>query len=290
LNPIAPSELIITPAGAIYHLGIKPNQLAEKIILVGDQDRVALISKHFEKTEFTTQNREFVTATGAFNGVRITAMSSGIGCDNIDIVLNEIDALANIDFEQKTVKDKLKSLEIVRLGTSGSLQEDIPVDSFVTSTHGLGFDGLLGFYANNEQVCDKSISEAFINHMNWPKNANMPYVTKGDESLISKISKDTYTGITATANGFYGPQGRELRLKSAIENQNEKLNSFSFHNHRITNFEMETSALYGLSGLLGHRSATVCTIVANRFRKEYSKDYKAAVSRLITHVLERLTA
>jgi uridine phosphorylase len=290
LNPIAPSELIITPTGAIYHLGIKPEQLADKIILVGDQDRVALISKHFEKTEFISQSREFVTATGTYNGVRITAMSSGIGCDNIDIVLNELDALANIDFEKKTVKARLKSLEIVRLGTSGSLQEDISVDSFVTSTHGLGFDGLMGFYAGNEKVCDAEIAKAFVNHMNWPVNTNAPYVTKGNELLISRIGEDTYKGITATANGFYGPQGRELRLKSAIENQNEKLNKFSFREHRITNFEMETSALYGLSELLGHRAATVCTIVANRFRKEYSKDYKAAVNRLITHVLERLTA
>ncbi|MFN3916204.1 MAG: nucleoside phosphorylase [Flavobacteriales bacterium] len=289
MNPIAPSELIITPAGAIYHLGIRSEQLADKVILVGDPDRVALISKHFEKIEFTSQSREFVTATGTFSGVRVTAMSSGIGCDNIDIVLNELDALANIDFENKTIKNELKSLEIVRLGTSGSLQEDIPVDSFVTSTHGLGFDGLLGFYADKEKVCDSEITKAFVNHMNWPANTNMPYVTKGCESLISKIGKDTYTGITATANGFYGPQGRELRLKSAIENQNEKLNSFSFNNHRITNFEMETSALYGLSSLLGHQAATVCTIVANRFRKEYSKDYKAAVNRLIIHVLERLT-
>jgi len=288
MNKIPESELIINPDGSIYHLHLHPEDIAETIIVVGDQERVAAISKHFDKTEFKMQNREFVTHTGRIGNKRITALSTGIGTDNIDIVMNELDAIANIDLVKRIPKKKQRSLNIIRIGTSGSLQPDIPVDSFLLSTQGLGFDGLMNYYDVKKKAENGKLVNAFIKHTNWNASFARPYLFPGSETLIKKLEKGMYKGITATAPGFFAPQGRELRLKASMQGLNEKLTSFNFKGQRITNFEMETSALYGLGDALGHQCATVCVIIANRIRKEYSKDYKKAVSKLIETVLERV--
>lgn len=288
-KPIAPSELIITPDGEIYHLKLRPEHLADNVIVVGDQSRVAEISAHFDKVEHRVQNREFVTHTGTYRGKRISAISTGIGTDNIDIVLNELDALVNIDLETRTIKAEKKSLRIVRIGTSGALQGDIPVDTFVASSHGMGFDGLLNYYSGLDAIDQPAIAKAFMAHSGWTPNLPYPYVVKADAQLLQTIAHDMRQGITATAPGFYGPQGRQLRLVPALPDLNEKLGSFRHEGLMVTNFEMETSALYGLGGLLGHQTCTVCAIIANRVRGEYSKDYHPAVDRLIRTVLERLT-
>lgn len=276
--------------GSIYHLKLHKEQVAEKIIVVGDQDRVKAISSNFETIEHEVQNREFVTHTGTFNGTRVTALSTGIGCDNIDIVINELDAIFNIDLDSRIPNTEHTSLEIVRLGTSGALQEDIPVDSFVVSEYGLGFDGLLHFYSPEYEPDESDLGEAFIRDMSWPAAMNRPYFVKADAGLLERIGNGYTKGITATANGFYGPQGRELRLSAAVPEMNDLLRDFRWNDKRVTNFEMETSALYGLGSMLGHRTCTVCAIIANRYRKEYSKNYKLAVQDLIGSVLERLTA
>jgi len=289
-NFIAETELILNPDGSIYHLKLLPENIADTIILVGDQERVDEISKHFDSIEFKMQNREFVTHTGYIGTKKITALSTGIGTDNIDIVLNELDALANIDLKTRTIKSKKKSLNIIRIGTSGALQKNILPDSFVVSSHGLGFDGLLNYYSNLDQVCEKKISEHFIKHTQWNSLLPYPYVVKGSEKLIKKIGKDFFSGITATAPGFYGPQGRQLRLKPLIHDLNEQLTSFRYKDLKITNFEMETSALYGLSKKLGHNACTVCLIIANRVIKKYSKNYHQTMDKLITIILGRLTA
>jgi uridine phosphorylase len=287
-SPIAPSELILTNEKKIYHLNLCPSDIADDVIVVGDQDRVKQVSKHFDSIEIKVAKREFITHTGHYKGRRITVLSTGIGTDNIDIAINELDACVNIDFNtRKTIAQK-KKLNIIRIGTSGSLQEDIPVDSFVVSTYGLGFDGLLGFYKTKFEEDEIELKNAFIDQVEWPKDANTPYFTRGNNDLINKIGKGMYQGLTATANGFYGPQGRTLRLSTEISNLNEQLNQFNHNNNRITNFEMETSALYGLCGLLGHNACTTCAIIANRFKKEYSKDYKKTVDLLIETVLNRL--
>lgn len=286
---IAESELIINPNGSIFHLHLLPEQIADTILLVGDQGRVESVSKYFEKIEHKVQNREFCTHTGYFNGKRISVISTGIGTDNIDIVINELDALVNIDLKERTIKDTKKSLNLVRLGTSGALQEYIAVDSFVISDYGLGFDGLLNFYnTNNHPAFNHSLVKSFTEQVNWQSQLNTPYLVKGSDALISKLEKGMNKGITATACGFYGPQGRQLRLQPAVENLNEKLTAFEKDGLKITNFEMETSALYGLGSLLGHNTATVCAIIANRIKKEYSKDYKKTVDELIKITLERL--
>lgn len=287
-QPIAVSELIITPKGSIYHLDLMPHQLAENVIVVGDQNRVEQISKHFDTIEHKVAKREFVTHTGTYKGKRISAVSTGIGCDNIDIVLNELDALVNIDFETRLPKTTTTSLNIIRIGTSGALQEDIPVDSFVISSYGLGFDGLLGFYDTQYDLDEIALQKAFTEQIKWPLTCNPPYFSKGSETLINKLKEGMTIGITATANGFYGPQGRSLRLAASMPNLNEQLNQFNYNEHRITNFEMETSALYGLAGMLGHNAATVCAIIANRFSKTYSKDYTQPINNLIKIVLEKL--
>ena len=289
-NPIAPSELIITNEGRIYHLDLMPKDIADTIIVVGDQERVPLVSQHFDSIDTKINKREFYTHTGTKNGKRITVLSTGIGCDNIDIVINELDALANIDFNTKLTKSEFKKLKIVRIGTSGALQEDIPVDSSVISTYGLGFDGLLGFYNTNYEHEEMELQNEFKKQIKWPKEANQPYFVKGSTDLIHKLGDGMYRGITATANGFYGPQGRSLRLAANVPNLNEYLNEFSYKDQRITNFEMETSALYGLSAMLGHEACTVCAIIANRFQKAYSEDYKKTVNELIVTTLERLTS
>ena len=289
-NIIAETELILNPDGSIYHLKLHPENIADTIIVVGDQERVGEISKHFDSVEFKIQNREFVTHTGFVGKKRITALSTGIGTDNIDIVLNELDALVNIDLKTREINENKKSLNIIRIGTSGALQSDIMPDSFVVSAHGLGFDGLLNYYSNLDLVCEKEISESFIKHTKWNSRLPYPYVVKGSDKLISEIGKDFICGITATAPGFYGPQGRELRMKPLIPDLNESLTSFRHQDLRISNFEMETSALYGLSKHLGHNAFTICLIIANRVIKKYSKNYHQSMEKLISIVLERLTA
>jgi uridine phosphorylase len=286
--PIAESELIVTPAGAIYHLNLRPEQIAGDIIVVGDQNRVKQISRHFDHIEFQVENREFITHTGTWKGKRITALSTGIGTDNIDIVLNELDALVNIDLTTRKIREKTSSLNIVRLGTSGSLQEDIPVDAFVVSSHAIGFDGVMGFYEFEHSDEERSLLEAFCTHSSWPKNLNPPYFVKGSDALLKKIGTNMISGITATANGFYGPQGRMLRLRTAFPSMNEKLGTFRHNNLRICNYEMETSSLYGLGSLMNHNTATVCAIIANRYKREYSKDYHKTIDQLIEVVLHRL--
>lgn len=287
-GPIPESELIVTPAGAIYHLNLRPDQLAEKIILVGDQNRVARISRHFDTIEHKVENREFITHTGTYKGKRVSAISTGIGTDNIDIVLNELDALVNIDLNTRMIKPQHSALQMVRLGTSGSLQEDIPVDTAVVSSYAVGFDGVLGFYRNQPEEDEFALEQAFIDHMMWSPKLNPPYFVRANEALFQRIGKGMTAGITATSNGFYGPQGRILRLPVLDRDINEKLRSFSGNGHRICNYEMETSALYGLAALLGHQATTVCAIIANRYRKAYSKDYHKVIDELVELVLDRI--
>ena len=289
MRRIEESELIINPDGSIYHLHITPEQLADNIIVVGDPGRVETISQYFDTVEHKVYNREFVTHTGMYKGKRLTVLATGIGTDNIDIVMNELDALVNIDLKTRQVKEIHKSLNIVRLGTSGALQEYIPVDSFVFSSYGLGLDGLLNFYKDRDSVIDKEMTDEFYKFANWDKDLTKPYIVKASESLEEKISEGMFKGITATAPGFYGPQGRVLRLELRKPDINSSLESFNHNSLSVTNFEMETSALYGLGKMLGHQTATVCAIIANRYNKTYSKDYKVTVGKLIEVLLERLT-
>jgi len=286
----AETELILTDDNRVYHLNLKEENIADDVIVVGDQGRVQQISKYFSKIEFKTEHREFVTHTGILKEKRITVLSTGIGTDNIDIVLNELDAAVNIDPVTRTEKSNKRSLNIIRLGTSGSLQGDIPVNGLVVSSHGLGLDGLLNFYSGWDIVCENQISEQFLKHTDWSVNLPYPYCVPASKKLFDKYSPGNYHGITATAPGFYGPQGRQLRLESSKTNLNELLTTFRFNNLRISNFEMETSALYGLGNLLGHNCLTVCVIIANRINKEFTKDYSKSVELLISDCLERLTA
>lgn len=288
MERIAESELILNENGGIYHLKLRPENISDTIILVGDQHRVAKISKHFDHIEYQGQNREFVTHTGTLSQKRLTVLSTGIGTDNIDIVINELDALVNIDLENRVPNNELKSLNLIRLGTSGSLQEDIPVDSYLLSTHGIGFDGLLNFYEKGAEVEDTELTNAFMEQTGWKDTFPRPYIVGGSNTLFTQLKEGTHHGITATANGFYGPQGRQLRLALTVPNMNERLTNFEFNGHRITNFEMETSALFGLGKALGHECATVCAIIANRFRREYSKDHDLTVEKLISFLLAKL--
>ena len=285
---IPPTELIITKEGRIYHLDLLPEDIGDNIILVGDQERVPTISKYFDRIELKRSKREFVTHTGLINNKRVSVISTGIGCDNIDIVVNELDALVNIDFEKKVVKKDHQTLNIIRIGTCGALQKEIPVDQFVLSTYGLGFDGLLAFYNPIYEDDEKALQKAFLQQIPWPKDANQPYFVRGSKILSEKIGKGMHHGITATANGFYGPQGRSLRLKTKLPDMNKFLNRFDYKNQKILNFEMETSALYGLSAMLGHHASTVCAVIGNRFSNTFSKDYKKAVENLVTTVLKRI--
>ena len=283
------TELILTKENRVYHINLKAEDIADDVIVVGDQHRVAQISKLFSKIEFKTEHREFVTHTGIFNGKRITVLSTGIGPDNIDIVMNELDAAVNINLETRELNPTHRSLNIIRLGTSGALQADIPVNGIVVSSHGLGLDGLLNFYDNWQSINENDISESFMKHTNWLPNLPYPYCVKASDKLISKFKDGTHIGITATAPGFYGPQGRQIRLKAAMPTLNEFLTDFKLGEHRITNFEMETSALYGLGKLLNHQCLTACVIIANRVRKEFTSDYTKSVEILITESLQRLT-
>jgi uridine phosphorylase len=287
-NRIAESELIVNKDNSIYHLCLKEEHIADNVIVVGDPQRVFLISSKFSKIENKIENREFVSHTGYYNKKRITVIGTGIGTDNIDIVLNELDAVINIDLKTKTIKDKLRSLNIIRIGTCGALQEDIEVDSFLMSSHGIGFDNLLHFYKGLEKINENEISKALMNHTDWQNSFSQPYIIKASEQMFQLFKNDVKYGMTATAPGFYAPQGRQLRLKTSIDDINEKLTNFRFEDKRICNFEMETSALYGLGSLLGHNSLTICAVVANRLRKEFSKDYKTAVNQLIDLVLNKL--
>ncbi len=284
------SELILNPDGSVYHIRLKPENIAPTVIVVGDQHRVETISKHFDHIEFRTQSREFVTHTGTFNKQRITVLSTGIGTDNIDIVINELDAAVNIDLEKRIPKDKHTSLDIIRLGTSGALQADIEVDTYVASAYGLGLDGLLNFYLHEKNMTETELTQAFIQQTGWSTNLPHPYIVKASEKLLQKIAGELRQGITATASGFYGPQGRELRIPLAFPELNEKIENFHFKGNTITNFEMETSAIYALGKILGHNTLTVCDIIANRVSGTYSKDYKKSVEKLIQFVLEKITA
>lgn len=285
----AESELIINPDGSIFHLHVKPEQLADKIILVGDPGRVALVASHFETKECEVESREFKTITGTYKGKRITVQSTGIGCDNIDIVMNEMDALANIDFKTRHEKETFKQLTFVRIGTCGGLQPYTPVGTFVASVKSIGFDGLLNFYAGRNDVCDLELEEAFKKHMNWGPLLSAPYVIDGDKELVDRIAgEDMVRGITIACGGFFGPQGRELRIPLADPHQNEKVESFVYGDLRITNFEMESSALAGLSALMGHKAMTCCMVIANRVAKEANANYKNSIDNLIIEVLDRI--
>ncbi len=288
MNRIAESELIINSRGAIYHLNCRPEEIATTIITVGDPDRVKEVSKHFDRIEFRNQHREFVTHTGYIGKKRISCMSTGIGPDNIDIALNEADALINIDFNTRSVKSELTPLNIIRFGTSGSLQLDIPVDSFVAGSHGLGLDNVLHYYRldNNEE--EKQILQAFNNYTHLNNSSINPYISMASGKLLSLFAKGYHNGITVTCPGFYGPQGRVLRMGLAFPDLIDKLTTFRFGNHRISNFEMESSAIYGMGKCLGHNCVSLNVIVANRIAKEFSKDSAAAVENLIQHSLELL--
>jgi phosphorylase family protein len=290
-EPIAPSELIINPDGSIFHLHVKPEQLADKVILVGDPGRVPVVAAHFETTECDISSREFRTITGTYKGKRITVLSTGIGCDNIDIVVNELDALANIDFNTRLIKDELRQLELVRIGTCGGLQPNTPEGTFVASEISIGFDGLLNFYAGRNEVSDLKLEEAFLKHMNWHGTQCIahPYVVHANSELIDRIAADDMVrGITIACGGFFGPQGRQLRLPLADPNQNEKIEAFEFEGHRITNFEMESSAIAGLSLLMGHKAMTCCMVIANRLAQKANPNYKNSIDSLIKLVLDRI--
>lgn len=287
----APSELLINEDGSIFHLHVKPEWLADKVILVGDPGRVSLVASHFENKEYEVESREFHTITGTYQGKRITVVSTGIGCDNIDIVMNELDALANINFQTRQENETFRQLQLVRIGTCGGLQPNTPVGTFVCSVKSIGFDGLLNFYAGRNAVCDLPLERAFLNHMGWTGNlcAPYPYVIDADAELVERIaSTDMVRGVTIAAGGFFGPQGRELRIPLADPHQNEKIESFEYQGLHITNFEMESSALAGLSHLMGHKATTVCMVIANRLIKEANTGYKNTIDNLIKTVLDRI--
>ncbi|MCF6351262.1 MAG: nucleoside phosphorylase [Flavobacteriaceae bacterium] len=290
MNKIAASELILNPNGSVYHLNLKPKNIADTIIFVGDQDRVPKVAKHFETIEFETQKREFRTITGTYKGQRISIISTGIGPDNIDIVMNELDALVNIDLESRTIKKTHKSLNIVRIGTSGSLQSDIMVDSFVLAKYGLGFDGMIHAY-NCKSILEQDFEDAFIKHTNYSDRKSRPYCVKNSQVLENRLKSDkVFLGVTATAGGFYGPQGRVLRLAIQDPKLNSKIDSFEFNGVRITNLEMETSAIYGLAKLLGHNACSMNAIIANRVNGIFSKDPYKTTERLIEYTLNKLVS
>ncbi len=285
----APSELIINEDGSIFHLHLKPEQVAGKVILVGDPGRVSLVASHFESTEVEVQSREFHTITGQYKGKRLTVLSTGIGCDNIDIVMNELDALANIDFSTRKEKPAHRTLELVRIGTCGGLQPYTPIGTFICSQKSIGFDGLLNFYAGRNEVCDLAFEKAFTTFMNWNPLLCAPYVIDADKDLIDRINQgDMVNGVTIACGGFFGPQGRELRIPLADPQQNEKIERFEYNGFRITNFEMESSALAGLARLTGHKAMTVCMVIANRLEKSANSGYKNTIDHLIEKVLERI--
>lgn len=287
----APSELIINEDSSVFHLHVRPEQLADKVILVGDPGRVPVVAAHFDTQECDIQSREFRTITGTYQGKRITVVSTGIGCDNIDIVVNELDALANIDFQTREEKENLRKLELVRIGTCGGLQPNTPTGTYICSEKSIGFDGLLNFYAGRNAVCDLPLERALLNHLGWSGNlcAPAPYAVSADPELVERIGADDMVrGITVACGGFFGPQGRQLRIPLADPHQNQKIESFEYEGKRITNFEMESSALAGLSLLLGHKAVTVCIVIANRVAKQTNTGYKNKIDDLIKVVLDRI--
>lgn len=286
MNTIAPSELILNNRGAVYHLDCRPEEIAGTIFTVGDPDRVREVSKLFDSIEYKNQHREFVTHTGMLGRKRVSVVSTGIGPDNIDIVMNELDALANIDLENRTLKKLITPLNIIRIGTSGSLQQDVPVDSFVVSTHGLGLDNLMNFYVSESNDEDKQLIQAFNTHTQLHNQVTSPYINGAGASLLKKFTTGFHGGITVTCPGFYGPQGRVLRMGITQPHLIDRLTSFTFGQHRITNFEMETSALYGMSKVLGHQCLSLSAIVANRVTKEFTTDGEGLVKKLISKTLE----
>ena len=283
------SELIINEDGSIFHLHLKPEDLADRVILVGDPERTSAVAAYFDVVEREVSSREFHTATGRYKGKRLTVVSHGIGTDNIDIVLTELDALANIDFATRSVKPRRRQLTLVRIGTSGGLQTFAPVGTYVVAEKSIGFDGVIYFYAHNEKVRDAAFEEALISQLQWPFARLLPYVVDADASLVEQIAgRDLVRGVTIAANGFYGPQGREVRLQLADPGLNKKIEAFEYRGKKITNYEMESSSLAGLSALMGHRAATVCCIIAGRVNKNMNTSYKGSLAGLIETVLDRI--
>lgn len=287
----APSELIINEDGSVFHLHLKPEQLADKIILVGDPGRVDMIASCFDTIECSVSNREFRTVTGCYKGKRISVQATGIGCDNIDIVMNEIDALANIDFITRKLKPQFRKLDIVRIGTCGGLQPYTPLGTYLCSVKSIGFDGLLNYYGGSSEVCDMDFERAFCEYMQWSERKPAPYVTDADAKLLERIMADDETmipGVTIACGGFYGPQGRVLRIPLSDPEQNSKIENFEYNGYKITNFEMESSAVAGMAKLLGHSAMTVCLVIANRYAKEMNTDYHSLMEQLVIKVLDRI--
>lgn len=289
MEKIGDSELIINSDGSVFHLHLKPEELADTVILVGDPGRVEMVSSFFDEVELRRASREFVSATGTYKGCRMTVLSTGIGCDNLDIVMTELDALANIDFSSRQVKPHLKSLRILRIGTSGAIQPDIPVGSYVFSHISVGADGLLNWYARRDEVSYREMEDAFVRFTGWDKHLPAPYFARASQELVELFSDCTVKGVTISASGFYGPQGRVLRLPLAMPDMMEKFEQFRFGEYRITNFEMEGSALAGLAAKLGHRGGTVCCIIANRYHKGAEPDYRQLVEKLVVMALDKLS-
>jgi len=289
-KPIPSSELIINDDGSVFHLHILPEDLADNIIMMGDPSRVLALATHFDAIEFTKQSREFVTITGTYKGKRVTALSHGIGTDNIDIVMTELDALANIDFKTRLPKPEHRTLNILRIGTCGASQPYIPLGSYILSHVSIGFDGVLNWYKDGEKIFLKDFEEAFVKHMDWPERFAKPYFVRADQDIIDALSPFTIQGMTVSAPGFYGPQGRSVRLKLTIPDLIEKLESFEYEGYRVTNIEMESSCLAGLAKLLGHKAATVCLAIANRHIKESNPNYKPLMDRLLQLSLDAITA
>ena len=289
-QPIPASQLVLNSEGAIYHLNLHPDQLADDVILVGDPARVDEIAAFFDKIELKRQNREMVTCTGYFNGKRITALSTGMGTDNLDIVMNELDALANIDLKTRMPKETHRSLNLIRLGTCGALQPDIEPGNNVATRYAIGLDGLLYFYEKHKEVNEIAMRDAFIEQMDYPKDLPMPYVVEGSKVLFDKLAEGYYQGVTATAPGFYGPQGRTLRMHLSYPENNNKIENFDYQGWRVCNFEMESSALYGLGKMMGHNCLTICVAIANRVTEKFTTDYHPYVRKLVESTLERLTA
>ncbi len=289
MEKIGASELIINSDGSVFHLHLKPEELADTVILVGDPGRVELVSSFFDTVELRRASREFVSATGTYKGCRMTVLSTGIGCDNLDIVMTELDALVNIDFSSRQVKKDLKSLRILRIGTSGAIQPDIPVGSYVFSHISVGADGLLNWYEGRDEISYKEMEEAFVAATGWDKHLPTPYFARNSQELIDLFADSTVKGVTISASGFYGPQGRVLRVPLAMPQMMEKFEKFRFGDYRITNFEMEGSALAGLAAKLGHRGGTVCCIIANRYHKGAEPDYKQLVEKLVVMALDKLS-
>ena len=282
------SELILNSDGSIYHLRLKPENLADNIIVVGDPQRVPMVSKYFDKIEWKGQNREIVTHTGSLAGKSITVLSSGMGTDNMDIIIQELDALVNIDLTTRERKNNHKSLNIIRLGTTGAIQPDIPLNTFIMAEYGLGLDGLMYFYKDENNLLDNDIADRFIQHSNWPDSLPKPYVARASDELINKLGKNLFKGLTVTSPGFYGPQGRTIRIGLAFPEMNKLIETFEYKGKKITNFEMETSALYGLSKFLGHNALTICVAIANRSLGQHNPNYNEKMEELIQILLERI--